>query len=284
MTFAQIITWAEKQLENNGITVSFAKRLMLDMCELQGMNLYLLMHDEIENDFEISYKEKVERLCKNEPLAYVLGVEWFYSRYFHVDSRVLIPREETQELMGEMLWRMDELFNKEQTLQLVDIGTGSGCCGITLAKEANQPVELSLTDISPEALEVAQINCDHLEQPATLYLGDMAKPLIEANKRFDVILCNPPYILNGEEVMSSVLEYEPHVALFGGEDGLDFYRSLLDDLHHIRKPKCLVGFEMGYQQKENLTNEIKKRYPNQTLEFVKDINGLDRMCFLTLID
>lgn len=284
MTYHQAIKWAEQKLIQANQPSGFGKRLMLDLCELSGINLYLVIHQVMDKQILVQYQQKVNRLCQNEPLGYVVGKEWFFNRPFTVDSRVLIPREETQELIGQMLLRMDDLFEDNQPLSIVDIGTGSGCCGITLSLEANQPNRLVLTDISPEALQVASENAEQLGVMATLLCGDMAKPLIERTDRFDVIVCNPPYILDSEEVMTSVLDYEPHVALFGGEDGLKFYRSLLDDLSAIAKQTCLVGFEIGYQQREHLLAEIQKRYPLAKVEFAKDINGLDRMCFLTLVN
>lgn len=284
MIYSDAIKWAESELDKYQITVSFGRRLMLDLCELNEINLYMNLNEPMNEAFLKDYQLRVNRLCQNEPLAYVVGYEWFLNRPFKVDQRVLIPREETQELMGEMLMRMDELFDKDQPIAIVDIGTGSGCCGITLQLESAQPSRVTLTDISKDALDLAQLNAERLNCEAEVLCGDMAKPLIEHGLKFDVILCNPPYILDSEEVMSSVLEYEPHVALFGGEDGLKFYRSLLDDLPKIRKAKTLVGFEMGYQQQASLTKEIRARFPDAKLEFVKDMNGLDRMCFLTLSD
>ena len=93
-------------------------------------------------------------------------------------------------------------------------------------------------------------------------------------------MCNPPYIQSHEEVEKSVLDYEPHVALFGGDDGLDFYRQILDEAPQLLKERGMIAFEMGFDQRESMTKEIKERFPNAFIHFEKDLNNLDRMCFI----
>ena len=108
----------------------------------------------------------------------------------------------------------------------------------------------------------------------------MAQPFTDAQLKADVILCNPPYIKNKEDVAQSVLRYEPHLALFGGEDGLDFYRQLFDSLDLIRHQKAIIAFEMGYDQREIMQYEIQTRFSEARIHFEKDMNNLDRMCFI----
>ena len=278
MTYQDLMNQAKQALIEHNIYDGFAFRLMFDLCQLQDIDLYMVKDESVSDDFAQDYQNRVQRLCENEPLGYVVGYEWFYGRPLKVDSRVLIPREETQELIGNILSDIDHYFNRED-LVIFDIACGSGCCGLTMKCELPNS-QVYLSDISQEALDVTHENAQLLDVDVNLLWGDMAKPFVDNNLKADLIICNPPYILDSEEVMESVYEFEPHVALFGGEDGLKFYRSLLDDYMKIANKKSLLAMEIGYQQKESITKEILDRYPFAKVEVIKDLNGLDRMCFV----
>ena len=277
MTYQQLVTFSQNRLIENNLHGGFAFRLMLEMCELKGINLYMDKDTVISESFAVEYSANIDRLLLNEPMAYVLGFEWFFGRRFITDSSVLIPREETEELVGHVLADIDEYFG--ESCVIGDVATGSGNLGITLKLELPKSTVVC-SDISGDAIETAKKNANNLGADVTFLMGDMAQPFIENKIKCDVLVCNPPYILFSEEVQTSVLEYEPHVALFGGEDGLDFYRQLLDEAPQILKEKSMIAFEMGFNQKENLTKEVVKRFPQATIRFEKDLNGLDRMCFV----
>lgn len=277
MTYQQAIAEAKKQLQENNIYDGFAFRYMLELCQLKDIDLYTQKDEEIHPHLLDEYKQGVIRLLNDEPLAYVLGFEWFYGRCFIANNSVLIPREETEELVGNVLADIDEYFPEDLTI--FDIATGSGNLGITFDLEFPK-AKVYCSDISEPAILVAQENAKNLNSDCTFFVGSMGQPFIDAGLKADVIVCNPPYITTSEEVANSVLSYEPHVALFGGEDGLDFYRQLLDELPNILNDKGMVAFEMGYQQQENLRKEVLSRYPQARVEFEKDLNGLNRMCFV----
>lgn len=278
MTYQEAINLAKKQLSQNQIYEGFGFRYMLELTSLHDIDLYLEKDNEMSNELESVYFEGIKRLQNHEPLAYVLGFEWFYGRRFITNDAVLIPREETEELMGYVLADIADHFDQED-LVIFDVATGSGNCGITLKCEIPQ-AKVYCSDISAEAIEVAKVNAQNLEADVTFYVGDMGQPFIERDLKCDVLVCNPPYIQSHEEVATSVLEYEPHVALFGGEDGLDFYRQLLDEAPQLLKEKAMIAFEMGFDQRESMSNEIKLRFPNARIHFEKDLNNLDRMCFV----
>lgn len=277
MTYQQLLTISQKKLSDNNLHDGFAFRLMLEMCELKDINLYMDKDSDMSESFATEYIKNIDRLLLNEPMAYVLGFEWFFGRRFITDNSVLIPREETEELVGHVLADIDDYFG--DNCVICDVATGSGNLAITLKLELPNSIVIA-SDISEAAIETAKKNAKNLDADVSFLVGDMAKPLIDRNIKCDVLVCNPPYILFSEEVQTSVLEYEPHVALFGGEDGLDFYRQLLDEAPQLLKDKSMIAFEMGFNQKENLTKEVVKRFPQATIRFEKDLNGLDRMCFV----
>ena len=152
----------------------------------------------------------------------------------------------------------------------------SGIIGCTLKAELPS-LEVVCTDLSEPALKVAEENAKALGIDVSFRQGDMLLPL--AGETWDVIVCNPPYIELSETLDRSVKDYEPHLALFGGEDGLLLYRRFLDQLDQVTSNTTLVAFEMGYQQREHITQEILHRFPEVQVECEIDLNGKERMLF-----
>ncbi len=221
----------------------------------------------------------MKRILKQEPMQYVLGYSWFYGYRFQVNENVLIPRPETEELVANILADLDEYFAEAKTIDAVDIGTGSGAIALSLAKEEPK-IRMSATDISAEAVDVAKANAASLGVDVKFLVGDMAQPVIDAGMKVDLLICNPPYIPQEETLEASVKDYEPHVALFGGEDGLKFYRQVFAAAPQVLKDKAMMAFEIGWNQKAALLAEVRKTFGDVRAEVVKDINGKDRMLFV----
>ena len=160
--------------------------------------------------------EGIELLNKGIPVQYIVGNVDFYGYNFKVNENVLIPRFETEELVEKTIKYINKYFNKK--VDILDLGTGSGCIAITLKKELDCNVDA--VDISPKALEIAKLNAKNNNVDITFYEGDMLSPI---NKKYDVIISNPPYIAYDEEIMDVVKNNEPHVALFGGRLSFSFY-------------------------------------------------------------
>lgn len=277
-TYRQTLKDAIVICRQAGINEMLARRLMLELTEQHSLNLYLVDDEEIDTAILSEFQIGIERLCQHEPLAHILGYEWFFGRKFSVSKDVLVPREETEELIGHILTDIDELFG-EGELDCADIGTGSGALAITLNAEEPR-CHVWASDISEEALEIAKKNAKDLNTDVRFVLGDMAQPLIDQKVKLDVCVSNPPYIKKAEIVERSVVDFEPHVALFGGSDGLDLYRRLLDQTPMLMKERSMMAFEMGFDQRSALYHEIVIRFPASRIEFKKDINGKDRMCFV----
>lgn len=277
-TYRQILRQAIERCDLAGINEMLARRLMLELTEQYHYNLYMVDDEEIDARILEDFTSGIERLCNHEPLAHILGYEWFYGRKFFVSKDVLVPREETEELIGHILADIDDLFVQGE-LVCADIGTGSGALAITLKAEEGS-CNVYASDISEDALAIAQKNAQQLSADVCFLLGDMAQPLIDRHVKLDICISNPPYIKMEETVEKSVVDFEPHVALFGGIDGLDLYRKLLDQVPSIMKERSMMAFEMGFDQKQKLHHEIVSRFPKARVEFKKDINGKDRMCFV----
>lgn len=249
------------------------------IAELLGCNpLELLNHleEEVPEEKVELLKKEIKALEENIPLQYVLGHINFYGNDFYIDERVLIPRFETEELVENTIKYINKYF--PEPVDIIDLGTGSGVIGLTLEKKVSTK-SVDLIDISKEALEVTHINCEKLSSKANIIESDMFSSV---EKKYDVIISNPPYIKTEEEIESIVKENEPHIALYAGPNGLDCYQKILENIKDHMKERCLIAFEIGYTQKEDLKQLISKYLPTSKVEVKKDLSGKDRMIFITV--
>lgn len=217
--------------------------------------------------------EIAERLKEEEPIQYIIGETEFYSLPFFVNQNVLIPRPETEELVELIL----KDSNNTEKLHILDIGTGSGAIAIALAaKLPNAKVEA--WDISSEALEVASINAKKNNVTVAFSEIDILNE-IPISEKFDIIVSNPPYVLEEEkeEMEKNVLAYEPHLALFvPNEDGLKFYRRIADVSRGMLTKSGKLYFEIN-RAKGLETKEMLEHFGYIQVEIIKDIFGNDRM-------
>lgn len=278
-TYREVLKDAQKQLREKGLSEQEAQLYMVELCTLKVHDLYLEIDQEMDAEMQGLYEKGIKRLLENEPLAHILGYEWFYGYRFIVNEDVLIPRPETEELAANILAEYDQYFADQEDVTLADIGTGSGALAVTLKKEA-EALNVIGTDISEKAIEVACENARNNEAAVPFMVGDMLEPLIDRNLKVDILVSNPPYIPIHEEMESSVVDYEPHVALFGGEDGLKFYRIIFENCRKVLKEKAMLAFEMGWNQKDAMEKLVKAYFPNDRFEIIKDMSGKDRMLFI----
>ena len=247
------------------------------LAELIGKNpLELLNHlNDIVSDEKIEiYKREIEALEKGIPIQYVLGTVNFFGNIFDIDKRVLIPRFETEELVEQTINYIQKYFTNP--VDIVDLGCGSGVIGLTLEKKIPTKT-VDLIDISEEALKVTHKNCEKLSSKANIIHNDF---LDNIEKKYDIIISNPPYIKTNEEIEDIVKKNEPEVALYAGDDGLDCYKKILKDIKKNMKEKCLIAFEIGYDQKNDIINLANKYLDNIKIECKKDLSGKDRMIFI----
>ena len=247
------------------------------LAELIGKNpLELLNHlNDIVSDEKIEiYKREIDALEKGIPIQYVLGTVNFFGNIFDIDKRVLIPRFETEELVEQTINYIQKYFTNP--VDIADLGCGSGVIGLTLEKKI-PTTTVDLIDISEEALKVTHKNCEKLSSKANIIHNDF---LDNIEKKYDIIISNPPYIKTNEEIEDIVKENEPEIALYAGDDGLDCYKKILKDIKKNMKEKCLIAFEIGYDQKNDIINLANKYLDNIKIECKKDLSGKDRMIFI----
>lgn len=217
----------------------------------------------------------VRRLLRGEPLAYVLG-EWdFYGLTLQVTPDVLIPRDDTCAVASLAINR--GLF-LDQDPRILDLCCGSGCIGLAIASRVKD-ARVTMADLSMEALAVAKKNCalNHLSGRVRCVQANALEPAPAFLGKFDMIVSNPPYI-TGEEMLDlpvSVKDYEPHMALFGGEDGLDFYRSIAENYTSALKPGGYLCLEFGMGQGDDVCR-ILEEHGYTILERTRDYNDRER--------
>ena len=279
MILRELIRQSEAMLDEKDKDCNVAKVLFYHLAHKEPHQLYLMMDEEVDEELLKQFQDGMQRYMNGEPIQYINGKENFFSRDFIVNENVLIPRYETEELVENILYKIDDYFEDYSSIDLCDVGTGSGAIAITLALEEPK-LKVVATDISEKALEVAKENAKELNADVIFYQGDMLQPLIEHQQKFDIFVSNPPYIPQDQDIESVVKDHEPHVALFGGNDGLYFYRKIFQDVKQVLKDRALLAFEMGFDQREIMCEAVEHYFPDIPYEIIKDINGKDRMLFI----
>ena len=222
-----------------------------------------------KGNIEDAYKLLEEGL----PVQYIVGEVDFYGNIFKVNKNVLIPRFETEQLIELTMEYISDKF--DGVVDILDIGTGSGCIAITLKKNINCNVDA--VDISDDALKVAEYNKKLNNVDINLFKSDM---LCNVNKKYDVIISNPPYIGREEDIQGIVEKNEPHIALYADNDGLYYYEEILKSCKKNLKDNFIIAFEIGKSQGKLVKNLALKYLDNIDVFIKKDLNNLDRFVII----
>ena len=281
MTFKEFMNLKQEEAINNDKEESAVVLLLEHITGYETNELFMKRSEEISEELINKFNQIFDQyLHENKPIQYLIGYSCFYGYDFVVNENVLIPRFETEELVENILYRYDEHFAGKK-VEVCDLATGSGCIAIALAKEEPN-MHVVATDISKEALEVAKLNNERLEANVKFLQGDMLTPL--KGKKFDIFVSNPPYIPEDEEIQDLVKDNEPNIALFGGDDGMKFYRIILSGVKPLLNKKAMIAFEHGYNKKEEMEALARKYFPMAKIECIKDLEGKDRMTFIYVGD
>lgn len=252
-----------------------AENLVLWMLEYHlGMKRKDILLDKVVDNLPQDFKEDMEKLMRNIPIQYVLGKAPFYGREFIVNPNVLIPRNETEELVH---WIIKIFSNPKKSLHILDIGTGSGCIPVTLALELSG-AEVVALDVSQNALDIAAENAKDLQAEIVFYQTDILKEPIP-RVAWDIIVSNPPYVRESEkdEMRSNVLDHEPHLALFVPDrDPLLFYRMIAEKAMDALREEGMLFFEINEAFGEEV-RELLQNLGYVEVEVRKDLLGKDRM-------
>ena len=242
--------------------------------ELTYLEKYL---KETGNNQEIDYDKVLCELKAGKPIQYIIGNVNFYGNTIDVNESVLIPRFETELLVEKTIPKIKKYF-PNQKVSIIDLGTGSGCIAISLKKNLDATVDA--LDISKDALELAKINAQKNNTEINFINDDMTT---YQEKKYDIIISNPPYIRFDEHIMDIVKNNEPQVALYAKEDGLYYYRKILENITNITNDKFLICFEIGLNQSTTIVDIAKKHLDNVFITVEKDYSDKQRFIFITNI-
>ena len=277
-TIGQLLDYGKDKLIQSGNEYAkYDRKVLLE--EALGCNyMYMLTHgeEEVLQDKEQQYRSWIERRSEHYPLQYLLGYAHFMDYTFVVDEHVLIPRNDTEVLVENADIVLTDMEKQQDKIEVLDLCCGSGCIGISL-KLYHKQIELSLLDISEDALAVTRRNLDQYGLDATVQQGNLLENITD---KYDMIVSNPPYIESHVigTLMPEVREYEPMLALDGGEDGLMFYRCIVQQaVSHLREHGWLF-FEIGYNQGD-IVAALMKEHGFSEVQVVKDYAGLDRVVY-----
>lgn len=277
MNRRQAITKACLLLRRQGKEESLARFLLMYMLDESPQLFSNSFSEQLSQENEEKYFSLIEKHIKEDvPLSHLVGFEYFYDRKFKVTKDVLSPRMETEELIYKVIEYVKA--SNKNNFKILDLCTGSGIVAITLKKELSQfSIDVVASDISEEAIKVAKENAQSHDATIKFIQSDIFNNIAD---KFDIIVSNPPYIDRKDEVtmQDNVLKYDPHLALFAEEEGMYFYRKIIEQANDYLNENGVIFFEIGYDQKDKI---IKLADLNgYSAEAYKDINGRDRMAFL----
>lgn len=224
------------------------------------------------NDLNKLTDEQKKKLKDNYPIQYLLGSVNFYGYEFKVDERVLIPRYETEYIVDDTI-KLIKQYIKEP--KIIDLCTGSGCIAISLAKELNTKVDA--LDISSDAINLAKENAINNNVDINFINEDIKS--FNTTKKYNVIISNPPYVRLDEQIGLET-KYEPQIALFANDEGLEFYKIILDKSKDLLEDKNIIAFEIGDKQGNSIKEYASNIYPNANIIVKKDLNNLERYVYI----
>jgi len=256
---------------------SLAKFLLMYMLDETVEQFSNKLSEELSVEQENRYFDLINKnINEDTPLSHLVGFDYFYDRKFKVTRDVLSPRMETEELIYKVLEYIKK--SKKDSFKILDLCTGSGIIAITLKKEiVEKYTEIVASDISEKALSIAIENANNNNANITFIKSDLFDNI---SGKFDLIISNPPYISYKDKITikDNVLKYDPHLALFAEEDGIYFYRKIIENAVHYLSKDGVIFFEIGYDQKEKIFELGKNN--NFITTVYKDINDRDRIAKL----
>ncbi len=289
----EMLTMGEKQLMDSDIADATrdCKILYCYMMDIPFSKIILEYQEVLQDRLCDKYFELIDRRSKGEPVQYIMGSQEFMGLEFIVNENVLIPRQDTETLVEDALeiintgtLRGEDMDVKRKEWDILDLCTGSGAIGVSLARIANK-VNVTCSDISEGAIKVAKENAQKhgVAKSVKFEQGDLFKPFSKhfRKQKFDMIISNPPYIKSSiiPTLQKEVCEHEPLSALDGGESGLDFYEKIVSGVgSHLRKSGVLL-LEIGHDQGEAVSGLLSRNGEFTSIRVLKDLANRDRIVF-----
>jgi release factor glutamine methyltransferase len=279
MVVKELLQVGQRALEVAGVYEAKvdAEQLLCYLLNVDKAGLFMVWSKVMDDSQCNNYFDLIDRRATRLPLQHITGVQDFMGYTFQVNEKVLIPRLDT-EILAETA--MDYISYFKKKVHLLDLCCGSGAIGISLEKICNE-LRVTCSDVSDEAIDLAKKNAKRLRSKVSFVIGDLFEPFKKrfGNIRFDIIVSNPPYIESDviPTLEKEVRVYEPHLALDGGTDGLDFYRRIIEEAPNYLRQGGILLLEIGHNQGKAVEDVAIRRGPFISVEIKKDYNGLDRV-------
>lgn len=281
MMVRELINLGEKRLSGAGVKDAKvdAEQLFCYLMNVDKKGFFMMWSKDFDEDSCEEYFKLVDERAKRVPLQHIIGSQEFMGMEFEVSKDVLIPRQDTEILVEQAL---KELEKRKGSTKVLDLCSGTGAIGISISKLSTN-AKVTCSDMSEAAVRLTEKNAKNLKASITVKQGDLFEPFKKAfgKTKFDMIVSNPPYIESAEilTLEPEVREHEPLSALDGGEDGLEFYKRILEEAGaYLRKSGSLI-LEIGYNQGKSVMDIAESLGQYEGMEIIKDYNGLDRVFF-----
>lgn len=276
MKIKEVIEEEKNALSKNNIedNVIITRELLAFVLGVEKQYLVIHLEDELNAEDYIKFKKYIKELINGKPLQYITNNQEFMGLNFFVNENVLIPQPDTEIIVEETLKKCKELLQKNAQIKILDLCTGSGAIAVSLANFLGDKIEIFASDISAKALEVAKYNNEKNNTNVRFIESDLFEDIQE--QKFNIIVSNPPYIRsNVINELSKQVQNEPHLALDGGEDGLEFYKKIIEQsCNHIKNGYLIL--EIGYDQKADVENMLKDNKNYSEIKTIQDLSGNDR--------
>ena len=271
MVIRDALKYGSDILKQNGIDALDARVLLKSVTGYDDISISVNANSELPNELFQKYTAYINRRANHEPVAYITGSREFMSLEFDVEPGILIPRPETEHIVEAII------EHNIQNANILDICTGSGIIAVSLAYYL-KAARVTAIDINPVAVKVAKQNAAKhgVADRVNVLLRD-ALQKYNFGEKFDIVVSNPPYIKSGDisGLDTDVAGFEPHLALDGGNDGLDFYRKISQNAYDVLNTNGMLVYEIGFDQAKDVCSILQSRYTN--IKVLKDLAGLDRV-------
>ncbi len=270
MKVKEALVLATSKFKNNSIEESTnkARRLLAFTLGVKKLELLFIMEKELLQEQENKFSNYIDEVVNGKPIQYILGYQEFMKINFKVNENVLIPQPDTETLVEKTI----EIAKRFSNPKILDLCTGSGAIAVSLSKYVPD-ADITASDISKEALDIAKINDS--ENKINFKLSNLFENI---NEKFDIIVSNPPYIKTSEILnLSKEVQNEPHIALDGGEDGLDFYRKIINNAYNFLNKDGYLCLEIGEDQKKDIIDLINESKKYTEVQAYRDIAENDRV-------
>lgn len=276
MKIKEVIEEGKNVLSKNNIedNVIVTRELLAFVLGVEKQYLVIHLADELNAEDYIKFKENINKLINGKPLQYITNNQEFMGLNFFVNENVLIPQPDTEIIVEETLKKCKELLLKNGKIKILDLCTGSGAIAVSLSIFLGDEAEVFASDISTKALEVAKYNNGKNNTNVRFIESNLFENIQE--QKFNIIVSNPPYIRsNVINNLPKQVQNEPHLALDGGEDGLKFYKKIIEQACNYIENGYLI-LEIGYDQKEDVENLLKENKNYSEIKTIQDFSGNDR--------